>query len=99
MWDALKSRKPPWNQPQLTPFAFSRSPMFLPLTETVSRVEHLSKAGCGSPITDPATMSPAKKPTTLVAPEVWPENRLRAPGDDGPKVELNELSFMAKCWA
>jgi len=54
-------------------FVFSRSPMFLPLMETVSRVEHLSKAGCGSPITDPATMSPAKNATTLVAPAVWPK--------------------------
>src|SRR5882724_8392197 len=99
MWDALQSRKPPWNQPQLMPFAFKRSPIFLPLMETVSRVEHLSNAGCGSPVTDPATTSSAKNPTTLVAPAVWPEIKLRAPGDDGPNVVLNELSFMAKCWA
>src|SRR5882724_6691414 len=50
-------------------------------------------------ITNPATMSPAKNATTLVAPAVWPEIRLMAPGEEGPKVVLNELSFMAKCWA
>ena len=27
---AVVGVKPPWNQPQVTPFALSRSPMFLP---------------------------------------------------------------------
>src|SRR5262249_61669682 len=30
-------RKPPWNQPQLSPAAFSRSPMFLPVMDAASR--------------------------------------------------------------
>ncbi len=47
--------KPPWNQPQLTPLALSRSPMFLPvatasgLVEVWLESEQPSKAGSGSP--------------------------------------------------
>ena len=47
--------KPPWNQPQVTCLAFSRSPMFLPvmtptgLLEVWLESEQSSKAGSMSP--------------------------------------------------
>src|SRR5271156_2677802 len=37
--------------------------------------------------------------TGNVAPLVWPENISSAPGVDGPKVSLQELSLIAKFWA
>ena len=35
-------RKPPWKKPQLSPAALSRSPTFLPVSDTASRVEQSS---------------------------------------------------------
>src|SRR5260370_35545984 len=89
--------KPPWNQPQVTPFAFSRSPMFLLLESTeveVSRVSHLSPVGCGSPMT--LALAAGTAFPSAANPCVLPESRLRAPGVDGPNVVLNELSLIAK---
>jgi hypothetical protein len=40
--EAVVGVKPPWNQPQLSPAAFSRSPTFLPVIVTASRVEQSS---------------------------------------------------------
>src|SRR5882724_3849319 len=91
-------RKPPWNQPQLMPLAFSKSPMFWPLTVMLLALgeEQSSSAGLGSPITVPlATL----KDADAEAPWVWPEIRLRAPGVEGPKVVPKELSLNAKFWA
>src|ERR1700754_893490 len=56
-------RKPPWNQPQVTPLSFSRSPMFLP--SWIARLsvavwflsEQSSYAGSGSLITVPTPLS------------------------------------------
>src|SRR6266566_5319624 len=50
---------PPWNQPQVTPLALSRSPTFLPVAMATGLVvvwlasEQASKAGSGSPKTVP----------------------------------------------
>jgi hypothetical protein len=86
--DRLQSRKPLWNQPQVTPFAFSRSPTLRPVIVTVSRVSQTSPAGCGSPIIVPLAVS---TPNAVArpggtAPWVWPETRLIVPGLDGPKT-------------
>src|SRR6266481_6106258 len=102
MWLAVQSRKPPWNHPQVMFLAFRRSPIFFPVIWTVSRVEHLSKAGCASLIREPEATSKAR--TTAgrffgTAPVVSPEIKLMAPGDEGPNVVEKELSLMAKCWA
>ena len=91
---------PPWNYPQVTPFVFNRSPTFLPVICTVSRVEQSSKKGCGSPITDQSTTSWLMSPVPpSMAPWVWPAMRFKCPGVDGPKVVLKELSLIAKCCA
>ena len=45
-------RKPPWNQPQDTPAAFSSSPMFWPFIATASRVEQSSQYGCASLVSE-----------------------------------------------
>ncbi len=97
----LVSRKPPSNQPQVTPFAFSRSPMFLSVLDTsrvdVSRVSQMSPVGCGSPITVLLTVTAVPNEVVSgVKPCVWPETRLSAPTDDGPNVVSNELSLIAK---
>src|SRR6202012_1282364 len=44
-------RKPPWNQPQLTLCAFSRSPMFLPVIVSVPEPQS-SRPASVSPITE-----------------------------------------------
>src|SRR5260370_11191658 len=98
--DCVQLAKPPWNQPQVTPFAFSRSPMFLLWGSTdveLSRVSHLSPVGCGSPMTVPLAAGTALP--SAENPWVCPEMRLSAPGLDGPNVVLNELSFIAKLCA
>ena len=43
VWNEVDGRKPPWNQPQLIPAAFSSSPMFWPVMPTASRVEQSSQ--------------------------------------------------------
>ncbi len=56
---AVVGRKPPWNQPQVTPRAFSRSPTFLPVRaarlfdDVRFLLEQSSYAGSGSLITVP----------------------------------------------
>src|SRR5215469_2461676 len=77
-------RKPPWNQPQLTPLAFRRSPMFRPLTVTLFGFgeEQSSNAGFGSPMITPFTTPPGTD--RGVAPLVRPAMRLSAPGVEGP---------------
>src|SRR5690349_526964 len=79
-------RKPPWNQPQLTPLALSRSPMFWPLIVMLLGLgdEQSSSAGFGSPITVPLATPPGTDDG--VAPWLWPAIRLSAPGVEGPKV-------------
>ena len=92
---------PPANQPQESPAAFSRSPTFLPLMVTWLRVgaEQTSPIGSASPIRvrppwPSATSSPDPLSVALI-PLVCPEIRLIAPGEEGPKFELYELSFSA----
>src|SRR5450830_1839072 len=95
----VQSAKPPWNQPQLTFFALSRSPTltFLESVEVdVSRESHTSPVGCGSPMTDPFVVT---ADDVCAKPCVWPDTRLSAPGVDGPNVVLYELSLIAKCCA
>src|SRR5437667_12912535 len=92
--------KPPWNQPQLTPFAFSRSPMlrsFGSICVVTSRVSQMSPAGCGSPMivvfvvtAMPNDVASGEKPC------VCPDMRLTAPTVDGPKFVSYELSDIAK---
>src|SRR5919201_1556961 len=101
--DCVQFLKPPWNQPHVTPLALSRSPMFLLLGSIevlTSRVSQMSPAGCGAPIlvvfgvtAMPKAVASGEKPC------VCPETRLMAPGLEGPKTVLNELSLMAKVWA
>src|SRR2546428_506000 len=94
-WVATQLRKPPWNQPQVTPFAFSRSPMFLSFGSTVvvtSLVSQISPAGCGSPITVPFAVTAG---LVVAKPCVCPEMRLSAPGVDGPNPVPYELSLIA----
>src|ERR1700722_6797778 len=87
--------KPPWNQPQVTPFSFIRLPMFFPVSETVTPVGrpsapsalpallHWSKYGSPSPCRTPLTTEELVPPC-VSAPSVSPLTRLIAPGDDGP---------------
>jgi len=46
-------------------------------------------------------VSPSVSAPLIIFPTVpvLPEARLRAPGEEGPKVVPNELSFIAKRWA
>src|SRR5260370_32021469 len=89
------SAKPPMNEPQVTPAALNRSPMFLLPMVTWLRVglEQTSPIGSGSPVTvsepslPPITSSPV--PLRLaVTPFVCPETRFINPGIYGPKVVL-----------
>ena len=99
---AVVGRKPPWNQPQLTPFAVSMSPTFRPVIAAPGYfVEAQSSyAGSGSLMTVPMPL-PSGLATvyasgvavccpvvgsTLKTPCVCPETRLSAPGVDGPNV-------------
>src|SRR5260221_662237 len=95
----LEGLKPPWNQPQVMPLAFKRSPTLVPLM--LIRLEKLlaqsSRSGRGSPITVPLATLLAT--SDGVAPWVWPAIRLSAPTLEGPKVVLKELSLIAKRWA
>src|SRR5581483_5152546 len=96
VWVAAQSANPPWNQPQVIPFAFKRSPTFLlfgSVEVVLSRVSHLSPAGCGSPITVRFNVTAG---LVVANPCVWPEMRFRAPGVEGPKTVLKELSLIAK---
>src|SRR5215471_6048488 len=94
---------PPWNQPQVTSCAFRRSPTFLLLfdraaLDAVAIVQSsFAATGRGSPMIVPLATLFAM--SGVVVPWVWPLIRLSAPGVDGPKVELNELSLIAKCCA
>ena len=45
----VQSRKPPSNQPQVTPWSLSRSPTLRPPIATASRLEQMSNNGCESP--------------------------------------------------
>ena len=48
----------------------------------------------------PAALPTRPEPSgASLAPCVWPEIRLAAPGVDGPNVVLYELSLIAKCYA
>src|SRR5947209_612169 len=99
-WDCAQLRKPPSNQPQVTPFALSRSPMFRlfgSIEVLTSRVSQMSPAGCGSPIivvfvvtAMPNDVASGEKPC------VCPDMRLTAPTVDGPKFVSYELSDIAK---
>lgn len=92
-------RKPPSNHPQLTFFAFIRSPTLvpdivapaLPLAQSSS-----ASGGSGSPITVPFSMP---LPVVGVEPCVWPLMRLIAPTVEGPKFVLKLLSLSAKLCA
>jgi len=70
----------------------------------LSRVVQMSSDGWPSLMALPPAMSPATAGLlwALVlspdsAPKVLPAARLSAPGVEGPKVVLNELSLIAKC--
>src|SRR5512135_1955667 len=86
--------KPPMNEPQLTPLALSRSPMFLPPSWTVAPTEHTSPVGSRSPTSVPVPSWPTGPllATTLdevpdrVAGQVLPATRFNTPGVEGPKV-------------
>jgi hypothetical protein len=87
-WVAAQLSNPPWNQPQVTPCSFSRSPMLrlLESTEAVlSRVSQASPVGWGSPITVPFEVTPE---LVCANPCVCPLIRLSAPGVDGPNTVL-----------
>src|ERR1700750_929979 len=76
--------KPPWNQPQLTWWALSRSPMFLPESTTLAApLLQSSSVGGGSPMIVLFSTEPEMLATSV--PCVWPEIRLIAPTVDGPK--------------
>ena len=82
-----QSANPPWNQPHVIPLAFSRSPTFLPDIVTVlsmpatqsSSAGRRRRSGSGHNLLGRV---PARD--RLLAPCVWPEIRLSAPGVDGP---------------
>src|ERR1700733_5332995 len=77
--------KPPEKNPQLTPAAFSRSPIFFPPMLTFALAdEHTSLAGSSSPISVyplcPSATPPDAAPAVYVAtPFVWPATRFSAP--------------------
>src|SRR5580658_5333854 len=93
--------KPPWNQPQVMPLAFNRSPTFLPLViSTVpwpvlvppASAPQSSSAGSVSLVSVddglvvPITPNP-ENVSAICAKLVLPETRLMAPTDDGPYIE------------
>src|SRR6185312_16110513 len=84
--NGVVGRKPPWKKPHAMCCALSRSPMLGPLIATVVPAEQSSMLGSGSPITVPLTTELVG--ALGVAPWVWPETRLRAPGVEGPKTVL-----------
>src|SRR5690349_1217229 len=91
----LVGANPPWNQPQVMPRAFSRSPTLVLVKYAVPLPEQSSNAGSGSLIMVPSRMSGltdipavtliAVEPGGTSACEVSPETRLIAPGVEGPK--------------
>src|SRR5262245_23084330 len=106
----MLGEKPPWNHPHDSPASFSRSPMFLPLIATASRVEQSSQYGWASLVSEkpprPSPITSLFGPTVTVpavcvmsTPPVSPDTRLIAPGEEGPKVVEYELSLSAKCCA
>src|SRR6185312_17426787 len=101
--------KPPWNQPQVTCCAFSRSPTFWPLITPSAPVvvwfvsEQVSKYGSTSPFIEPSWMAldvagwlglVAQAGVRANAPAVSPDITLSAPGVDGPKVVSQSLSLI-----
>src|SRR4051812_38360160 len=88
-------RKPPWNQPQVTPLSLSRSPTFLPDIVALPEPQS-SSAGSGSPTIDESWMPPA---AAGLAPCVVPAMRLSAPGVEGPNELSKKLSLSVKFWA
>src|SRR5579864_2970119 len=84
---------PPMKDPQVTPAAVRRSPMFLLPIVPWARVgdEHTSPMGSASPIIvnepslPPLTSSPVPF-IVAMTPLVCPETRLSTPGVDGPNV-------------
>src|SRR5262249_58443085 len=92
----VEGRKPPWNHPHVMPLAFKRSPTFVPDIVMVSRVEQSSKKGCGSPTTEPSTVS---GPARLAgeAPLVWPPAGGGAPGVEGPDGVCYWVSLTPTC--
>ena len=99
-WVCEQLRKPPLNQPQVTPLAFSRSPMlrlFGSIDVEVSRVSQISPVGWGSPNTVPPAVT--AKGRSGVKPWVCPEMRFSAPGVDGPNTVEYELSLIANACA
>src|SRR5258705_7797504 len=90
----LVGLKPPWNQPQVTPLADSRSPILRPVmaTRPAFGLEQSSNIGSGSAIMVPCTTmaSPSSVISSGEAPWVLPETRLMAPGLDGPKFVPRE---------
>ena len=81
-------RKPPWNQPHVTPRAFMRSPTLRPLIAIVGEVvlEQSSPVGSGSLMTVPSTTVSGS--SAGVAPCVWPATRFSAPGVECPNTVL-----------
>src|SRR5215469_15467251 len=102
----LGRANPPMNEPQVTPAAFSRSPIFWPDMVIWVRLglEQMSPDGSGSPITAPVVAALAMFPLAdrllvMVPANVVPATRLRSPGVEGPKEVPKELSLIAKCCA
>src|SRR5579875_863236 len=101
----LVGRKPPSNQPQVTPRAFSRLPILVLVKYAVSLEEQSSNAGSGSLIIVPSRISAlvdtpavtliAVEPGGISACDVSPVTRLIAPGVEGPNVVPKKLSSRA----
>jgi hypothetical protein len=88
--------KPPWNQPQVMFLLAQQGPDIAAFGAEVIVQSSWAATGRGSPMIVP--LSTVLAMSGVVAPWVWPLIRLSAPTVDGPKVELNELSLMEKCW-
>src|SRR5580704_5667975 len=94
-FSVAEGAKPPWNQPQVTPFSFMRLPTFLPVIDTVTppgrpsalsallALLHWSKYGSASPCSTPLTTELVEPPWAS-APSESPLMRLIAPGEEGP---------------
>src|SRR5579883_2731489 len=95
----LPSRKPPSNQPQVTPFAFSKSPTFLLLGSTEADVAPLLQTSPVGSVSLNIVPVDETAGDVVENPCVCPETRLSAPGVDGPYVVEYESSLIANAWA
>src|SRR6266536_1098358 len=81
-------RKPPENQPQLTPVAFRRLPMLGPVIAILATSGGLQSSYCAAspPVEITVPLATAGVGIDVIAPWVCPEIKFKWPGTVGPKT-------------